>query len=172
MVELKSKTPLEGLLPITAGACSVVEELPTQMTSITPLGDPAKLGLTLPNPERMTSSGDTRVLWFGRNEFLLMDAAPTDEMRAHAAVVDQSDAWAVAILSGATSEAVLARLVPVDLRVESFPIGSSIRTQLQHLNVSLTRTGDDSFMILAFRSMAQSLVAELKTAMEHVAARG
>ena len=37
---------------------------------------------------------------------------------------------------------------------------------------SITRLGADDFQIMVFRSMAATLVGELKTAMEAVAARG
>ena len=40
------------------------------------------------------------------------------------------------------------------------------------LNASITRTGAETFLILVFRSMAETLRHDLKEAMEAVAARG
>ena len=40
------------------------------------------------------------------------------------------------------------------------------------MNASITRIGEDTFMIAVFRSMAQTLVHDLRTALEAVAARG
>jgi sarcosine oxidase subunit gamma len=42
---------------------------------------------------------------------------------------------------------------------------------LKHMNVGLARTGPDRFEIIAFRSMAKTLVHDLETAMKDVAAR-
>lgn len=169
MVELKAKTPCEGLLPVEIGNCRLEEHSPGPMVLITPLG---KVSLKLPAPGQMIDGGDHRLLWFGRNEYLMMGATPPEGMNDQAALVDQSDGWAVVMLSGAGAEDVLARLVPIDLRATAFPEGSATRTQLQHQNIAIARGGADQFMILAFRSMAHSLVHDLKTAMEHVAARG
>ncbi len=111
-------------------------------------------------------------MWFGRDLVLLIGPEPHGSLARHAAIVDQSDAWAVVRLQGAGAEAVLARLVPVDLRAAHFKRGHTLRSQLQHMNVSITRVAADAFQIMAFRSMAQTLVHDLKTAMEGVAARG
>lgn len=180
MVELVAKTPCEGLLPLTIGTGRLEEVIAGPLTSISPLGDEAALSkalkakhkIALPDVGQMTEAGGVRCLWFGRGEVLLMGAAPDPSLADHAAVVDQSDAWACVALSGPPSEAALARLVPVDMRAAHFAPGSAIRTQLQHLNVAIARTGTDSFLILAFRAMAHTLVHDLKTGLEHVAARG
>ncbi len=92
-------------------------------------------------------------------------------MAAHAALTDQSDAWAMVRLEGAAAEDVLARLVPVDLRQSVFKRGHTARTMLQHMAVSITRISGEAFLILAFRSMAGTLVHDLETAMKGVAAR-
>lgn len=74
-------------------------------------------------------------------------------------------------LKGAGAVDVLARLVPVDLREDRFKRGHTLRTQLYHMSASITKTGADTFVILVFRSMASTLVHDMKTAMEAVAAR-
>ena len=76
------------------------------------------------------------------------------------------------LLSGAASVDVLARLVPVDLRRTAFPQGHTCRTLVNHMTASVTRQDEDAFLILVFRSMAQTLVEELHEAMEAVALRG
>ena len=75
-------------------------------------------------------------------------------------------------LRGARAVDVLARLVPVDLRAAQFKRGHTVRTDLMHMTASITATGANTFLILVFRSMAQTLVHDLKTAMEGVASRG
>jgi heterotetrameric sarcosine oxidase gamma subunit len=57
------------------------------------------------------------------------------------------------------------------MRMSAFAVGATARTQLGHMNASITRTGDDTFLIAVFRSMAATLVHDLTTALEAVAAR-
>ncbi|MEL6839146.1 MAG: sarcosine oxidase subunit gamma, partial [Pseudomonadota bacterium] len=73
--------------------------------------------------------------------------------------------------SGAGVEDVLARLVPVDLRLATFKTGHTARTMLGHMSVAISRVGAQSFEIMAMRSMAGTLVHELETAMRSVALR-
>ena len=108
----------------------------------------------------------------GCMQALLTGAAVSDELSRFAGITDQSDAWATVLLSGDAAEDVLARLVPVDLRLQQFPPNQTARTMVQHMNASVTRVADHAFLIMVFRSMAQTLAHELETAMESVAARG
>ena len=101
-----------------------------------------------------------------------MLAGPPPAPLAEAALTDQSDGWAVIRLTGAGCEAVLARLVAVDLRPGHFRRGHTLRTLLFHAPASLTRIGAHGFEIMVFRSMAASAVHELGVAMKSVAARG
>ncbi|MGJ8544879.1 MAG: sarcosine oxidase subunit gamma [Sulfitobacter sp.] len=179
MVELKAKTPCAGLLPLGIGAARLVEVDPGHLTSLQPLGAAAGLsgalhaahGMEYPEPGRSTGKTGARCIWFGRGEALLMGPAPDAGLAAHGAVVDQSDAWAVVTLSGAGAVDVLARLMPLDLRAHVFKEGYTARTQLVHMACSVTRVGPESFMIAVFRSMAGTLVHDLRGAMQAVAAR-
>jgi sarcosine oxidase subunit gamma len=62
--------------------------------------------------------------------------------------------------------------VPVDLRAAQFGPGATARTELAHMAASVTRLEDGAFLVMVFRSMAQTLLHDLKSAMEAVAARG
>ncbi len=179
MVELKVLNPIESKLPLSIGG-SLLKALDVgTLTSLSPLADPAALsealeaahGVALPKPGQSTGGEEARCLWFGRTEFLLSGPVPNEDLAKNGIVVDLSDAWCAVTLSGAACENVLARLIPLDVRSRAFPVGATARTQLQHMNVSITRIGGDRFMILAFRSMAETLVHDLKNAMEGVAAR-
>lgn len=180
MVELTSKSPFDGLLPLEIGSVRLAEMDAGVLTSLSPFEDTASLsealerahGVKWPAPNRAPGKEGARCLWFGHKEALLVGPEPDPSLAAHAAVVDQSDAWAVVTLEGAGAEDVLARLVPVDLRATRFKRGHTIRSQVLHMNASITRTGADRFMILVFRSMAQTLLHDLKQAMAGVAARG
>lgn len=182
MVELQEVSPCAGLVPVTLGQVRLEEMAVGQMTSLSPFGDASALsaaleaghGVAWPKAGRSTSTvkDGVRCIWFGRNEALLIGPAPDRALGKAAAVVDQSDAWAVVSLQGLGSVDVLARLVPVDLRAASFKQGHTARTQLLHMSASITKLGPDHFMIMVFRSMAASLVHDLKQAMAAVASRG
>ncbi|MCH2066374.1 MAG: sarcosine oxidase subunit gamma [Shimia sp.] len=181
MVELLAKTPCEGLLPISVGNVSLAEDLPVSLTMLTVhkgrLEACSELlksahGMAMPKPNRATGTAAARAIWFGRDQAMLVGPAPNWSLKNEAAVVDQSDAWAVVKLEGVGAEDVLARLVPVNVRTATFKRGHTARTMLGHMTVSITRVGEQAFQIMAFRSMAKTLVHDLQRAMESVAARG
>ncbi|WP_424979413.1 sarcosine oxidase subunit gamma [Leisingera sp. S232] len=181
MAELTAKSPCDGLLPVTIGGMSLTEEQPGNMWIVAPFkGQQDTLskaledahGMAFPAVNRTTGKVGSRAVWFGRDMALLMGPVPDAKLAKHAALTDQSDAWAVVKLDGNGAEDVLARLVPVDLRPQVFKRGHTVRTELKHMMASVTRTGPQALQILVFRSMAKTLVHDLKTAMEAVAARG
>lgn len=187
MAELKAKTPYET---VTGGASGpermevtpfVAQEVdPGRMTSLAPykeqraaLSDAlhAAHGVAFPQPNRMTSQHNAHALWFGRDMALLIGPEPDTSLAAHAALTDQSDAWAVVDLSGPGVDEVLARLVPVDLRPQVFRRGHTARTLIGHMSASVTRTGPESFRLMVFRSMIKTLFRELHHAMIGLSAR-
>ncbi len=179
MVDLRETSACAGLLPMELGAVVLEEMAFARMTSLSPYGDVSVLsaamqtahGVAWPKPNRSTGKDGARCIWFGRGEALLIGPEPDAALAKHAAVVDQSDAWAVVTLSGAGTIDVLARLVPMDLRDGAFKRGHTARTMLGHMNASITKLGADRFMIMVFRSMAGTLVHDLKQAMAAVASR-
>lgn len=180
MVELKETSACAGLLPVTIGSVTLEEMAAERMTAIAPFGDGLAFsgvlenahGMAWPAPNRSTGKDGARCIWFGRGEALLIGPAPDAALRKTAAVVDVSDAWAVVSLQGAGAVDVLARLVPVDLRAGTFKRGHTVRTQVMHMSASITQAGPDRFRIMVFRSMAGTLVHDLKQAMAAVASRG
>ena len=176
VVTLSATTPCAGMLPLTIGTVTVTEVDPGYLTALAPakgLGAALKTahGLDLPGPGQATGSDTARAIWFGRAHVLLMGPAPDPALADHAALTDISDGWAVVRLDGAGATQVLARLTPIDLRAHVFQPGHTARTELFHMQSSITRLGDEAFLIMVFRSMAQTLVHDLRTAMEGVAAR-
>jgi heterotetrameric sarcosine oxidase gamma subunit len=127
------------------------------------------LGLGFPAPNTFARKNEARIVWTGRDQaFLIGVAAPALE---GAALTDQSDGWAVLSVSGPAAVEVLARLVPVDLRLAAFPVGAAIRSGLNHMNAVILRTGDYAVEIMVFRSMARTAWHELETTMHMVSAR-
>lgn len=181
VAELIAKTPCEGMLPLEIDGLVLQEVDPEIMTSIMPFKGrqshvadvlTATHGLDYPAPNGTSTANGQQLIWFGRDQLLLVGPKPAPELAEHAALCDQSDGWAVVTLKGSRAEDVLARLVPVDLRLPAFAVGQTARTLLQHMTVSITRLDERTFRIMAFRSMAGSLVHDLRSAMEGVAARG
>lgn len=173
---LTAVPPCAGLLPVRIGRVTLTEVDPGHLTALAPAkGLDAALqsahGLTMPGPGQATGSDSARAIWFGRAHILLMGPAPDPALADHASLTDISDGWAVVRLEGAGAADVLARLTPIDLRPHVFQPGHTARTELFHMQASITRLQADVFLIMVFRSMARSLVHDLKTAMEGVAAR-
>ncbi len=178
MPSLIEKSACDGLLPRVSRGM-VLSELPfVQMTSVAPLKGKVRalraalksIGIGWPAPGRSVTSGTAAILWTGMDQAFLLGADP-DALEGLAALSDQSDGWARIRLKGPGSAAVLARLVPLDLRPAAFAEGQVARSGLNHMMMILLRSGAESFDIMVFRSMAASAVHELHQAMEAVAAR-
>ena len=128
-----------------------------------------QLGLRLPAVGRRKTAGDVICQWIGHDAWIV--SAPVT-LAGLAAVTDQSDGYATLEIAGPSVEAVLAHLVPLDLRAATFKVNHSARSLLGHLPVAITRTGAQAFEVMVMRSMAASLVHDLQEAMTGVAARG
>ncbi|MGB5866130.1 MAG: sarcosine oxidase subunit gamma [Sulfitobacter sp.] len=179
MDSLSSISPCAGLLPLTIGALTIVEYEAGPIISVSPFSSVSKskleraLGIPFPAPGQSIVSGSARCIWVGQGEALLIGAPPpAAKLGTYAAVVDQSDAWALVTLRGTGGADALARLVPVDLRLSRFAVDATVRTQVGHMNASITRLDAETYLIAVFRSMAGTLVHDLQRALEAVAARG
>lgn len=176
MPELIAKSALEGRR-VTLGTVTLAEADPGTITSVAVLPGQAKavakglktLGLAMPPANSFSEKKGARIIWAGRDQvFLVGCAAPEID---GAALTDQTDGWTTLSLSGAGAVDVLARLVPVDLRLGSFPVGGALRTGLNHMNAVILRTGDHAVEIMVFRSMARTAWHELETTISMVSAR-
>ncbi|MBM3612900.1 MAG: sarcosine oxidase subunit gamma, partial [Alphaproteobacteria bacterium] len=131
MAELIALSPLAGHVPLTVGRFDLTEADLGPIHSVAPLPgrraalDAALLaaGFVFPAPPEMREGPAGRMVWAGRDLAFLMGAAPSDAVRAAAAVTDQSDGWAALRLSGRGIADVLARLVPVDCGDGPLPPG-------------------------------------------------
>ncbi|MEL6450049.1 MAG: sarcosine oxidase subunit gamma [Pseudomonadota bacterium] len=181
MAELIAKTPLDGMAPLTVGTVTLTEVALGTLTSVAPYNGRAQAaaealkaahGMAWPAANRATGKEGARAIWFGRDMVLLAGPQADAGLAAHAALTDQTDAWTTVTLTGQGAEDVMARLTPVDLRAATFKRGHTARSQIQHMNGSITRVGADTFLLMVFRSMAGTLRHDLQRAMESVAARG
>ncbi len=180
MVKLIARSALDGLVPVSTGTVTMTEVILDPMTLIAPFkgqlqrvdavlraGD----GLGFPAPNRMEVSDDIRILWAGQGRALLIGADAPAGLNGLAALTDQADSYACARVSGADASDVLARLVPVDLRLPQFAVGHTVRTFVNHMMGSVTRVSADAFEVMVMRSMGRTLVHELAEAMTAVDAR-
>lgn len=179
MANLIEKSALTGLLPVTRGGLtlSARDDL-APITSIAPFAASGaqvatrlrKIGLDWPAPNQSVTGQGAACLSAGRGQaFLLGRAAP--DLGGLAAMTDQSDGWAVMTLSGPRCREALARLVAVDMRDATFPVGQVVRTGLGHMMAMLWRRAAETVDIFVFRSMAVTAVHEIDTAMKALAAR-
>ena len=180
MAELIAQEPCAGLgLPLERDRCRLSALEFAQITALQPLPGQVPgvdaalrpLGLRFPGPGESVGKAGVRIVWAGRETAFLIGAAAPDGLRAHAALSDQSDGWAGLRLEGADSAAVLARLLPLDLRLNGFPPGHAARAPLNHMQALILRTGEEAFDLRVFRSMAGTAVHELEAAMRGIAAR-
>lgn len=176
MPELIAKSALDGrsltvgsvvLSEIEVGPITSIAAFPGEATTVAK--GLKRLGLAMPEPNAMLVKDGARIIWTGRDQaFLIGVAAPDLE---GVAVTDQSDGWAVLSLSGADAVDVLARQLPIDLRLSAFPVGQVLRTQVNHMNAIVLRLDATTFQIMVFRSMARTAWHELEDAMHMVSAR-
>jgi len=174
--ELIAKSALDGR-SLTLGHVTLTEAEPGPITSVAVYPGQGKavakglktLGLAMPAPNSFAEKKGARIVWTGREQAFLIGVAPP--VLKGAAVTDQSDGWTVLALSGAGAVDVLARLVPLDLRLTACPVGTALRSQVNHMNAVILRTGDHAFEILVFRSMARTAWHEIEAAMQMLAAR-
>jgi heterotetrameric sarcosine oxidase gamma subunit len=178
VANLIATAPLGYVKPVVLAGTTLAQMDWAAITSIAPFagrqGDVdkalSKLGLTFPAPNTFVAAGSVRAAWTGRAQAFLLGADCPDLGDA-AAVTDQSDAWARFSLAGPAAVDVLARYVPIDLRLAALPVGASVRSALYHVPLCLMRLGDQAFEVMVFRSMAQTAWHELETALRILAAR-
>lgn len=176
MVDLKAVSAFQDVAAKQFGTVTVGPAGKRVMTLIAPFAGqtPAltkameiALGLGFPEPGGVTAAGDIRCVWMGRDQAMLIGTAPHEDWQWPALISDQSDGWAVLHVSGPEAADVLARSVPMDVRA----MGGTARTQCAHIPISVTRVGPESFEVMCFRSMAQSLFREITHSAGLLAAR-
>lgn len=105
------------------------------------------------------------VSWAGPDQFYISapgrgEGALYRELQATldgiAAVTDQSHGRVFIRIVGKKARAVLAKGTPIDLHTDEFLIGKSALTQMAHVGIHLSRTGEDEFMLSVFRGFSES----------------
>ncbi len=125
----------------------------------------AATGAGVPAQRKVTVGDKGKVAWMSPDElFVVVDydtvldtvATLTEALEgSHALVANVSDARAVFEISGAGSRDALAKLAPVDLSRDVFAADEIRRTRIAQVAAAFWPTGEDSFEIVCFRSVAQ-----------------
>jgi sarcosine oxidase subunit gamma len=126
-------------------------------------------GLTVPTTPSFVASGGITLSCLAPGRFVAtadrdsgLVARLTAALATVAALTDQSDLWHYFVLSGAAAPEALARLVPIDLAPQSFPVGALSLTRAGHLNVRLWHLGAGSYELAVSRSYADDLRHDLE----------
>lgn len=80
---------------------------------------------------------------------------------ASALVTDQSNGRVILTIEGPDCRAILAKIVPVDLHPDAYPVGHSGNVFFAHVSAGLARIGTDRFEISLMRSFALFAFEEL-----------
>lgn len=173
----------EGLVKIT--------ELPPQgMVNVRgDLDDPAfqaavaeAAGVAFPGMLGASCVGGKGVLWMAPDEVMILagrDAAAglarsLAERVAdmHALVVDVSDARSHFEVQGRAVRDVLAKLAPLDMAPEAFPMGQLRRTRFAQVAAGVWLRDNSTAQVFCFRSVAQYMADLLSTAADEAASVG
>ena len=109
--------------------------------------------------QTLTDMKEVEVHWAGADQYYIYNAPYTElkqQLEGLASLTDQSHGRVVLRISGPKSRAVLAKGTAVDLHESKFPIGKSALTQMAHVSVHLTRSGDNEFTLSVFRGFSES----------------
>lgn len=82
------------------------------------------------------------------------------------AMTEQSDSWVVLALYGPLVRHTLERICPIDCSATAMPVGTTVRTVIEHLGTIILRRPDDSngnpcFWLLSARSSAASFLSTI-----------
>jgi methylglutamate dehydrogenase subunit D len=115
---------------------------------------------------KLVSDAMKTAMWAGADQYYVEGVSAAElkqKLGANASVIDQSHGRVMIRISGPKVRDVLAKGTPVDLHTEQFPIGKSAMTQMAHVGVHLTRTGEDEFTLSVFRGFSESFWEWLTT---------
>jgi sarcosine oxidase subunit gamma len=121
-------------------------------------------GLTLPDGPRRVAGASLAAIGTAPGAWLFTARSPDPRwaqglgrvLQGLASVADQSDAYIAVRLAGPAAGAILAKGIGLDLHPEAFPVGAAAVTTAAHLGLILWREEADAYVVLSFRSYAES----------------
>ncbi len=156
-----------GAWSLTENAGLALASLALRRGAVAPL----PFGIALPGPGLWAAGQGVAAFWTGPGQWFVEAEGRAEEdfardLAQHApgcSVTEQTDGWACFEIEGPEIEALMARLVNID--VAGFGPGSATRTALEHMSVFVIRRAADRLAVLGMRSSAGSLWHALDTAM-------
>ena len=118
-------------------------------------------GMARPAQGQVSVQGDERLVWAGRDRYLLTtnrsDLADNDGVYA----TDQTYGKTQLLITGEDARALLSRGLPLDIDEGQFAIGEVQHSHINHIGVSVIRNNDVSgqpqFEVWVMRGFAKSL---------------
>lgn len=130
-------------------------------------------GVAIPKAGKVARKDAGGVLWMSPDELLLIvpyadvqnviARLDQDLNKHHVLMADVSDARVVFRLDGPNAAQILARVCPVDLHADSFPVGALRRTRMAQVAAAFWRD-ETGFEVVCFRSVADYVEALLVNA--------
>ncbi len=181
---LIEQSPLDGFKTVI-GTIEIAEVADKALVSVsTPLGGEDALrvalksafGADVPAVGRSTSGNDCSCLGLARDQFfMLMDhsghwpeKSVATALNGTGYTTDQSDSWVMLRVSGVDVREALARICPLDLHADIFPVGHVARTSMEHLGVLIFATGDDEFLLMSARSSSASFLHAVEVSARNI----
>jgi sarcosine oxidase subunit gamma len=130
------------------------ENVDTQVATMT--------GMTVPTQGLVTVQGDERLVWIGRDRYLL--TTQRTDLADHEGVyaTDQTYGKTQLLITGEDARALLARGLPLDIDEGQFAIGEVQHSHINHIGVSVIRnanvSGQPQFEVWVMRGFAKSLM--------------
>jgi len=135
----------------------------------------ARFGASLPEAGKSSQGKGVSFHWCGAEQwYAIADGMAEgalyrdlkEALAGLASCSEQSHGRVILRVAGPKARAVLAKGTPVDLHVSQFAVGDSAVTQMAHVGVHLTRTGDDAFELSVFRGFSANFWDWLTTMSE------
>ena len=129
------------------------ENVDTQVATMT--------GMTVPTQGLVTVQGDERLVWIGRDRYLL--TTQRTDLADHEGVyaTEQTYGKTQLLITGEDARALLARGLPLDIDEGQFAIGEVQHSHINHIGVSVIRnanvSGQPQFEVWVMRGFAKSL---------------
>ena len=136
----------------------------------------AAFGAGLPEIGKTAQGGDVMLMRLGPDQAFAVFTHPTPDaervvagkLNGAAYTTDQTDVWCALELSGEGSRDVLERICPLDLHDSAFATGDVARTVMEHLGVIITRSGQDSWLLMSASSSAGTFLHAIETSIKNV----
>ena len=124
----------------------------------------AKYGIMAPNPRRMVKGNGLILQWCADQQYYAITEGRGEgelyaelkaELEGLASLSDQSHGRVVIAAAGPAARAVLAKGSGVDFHRREFPVNSAVPTQMAHIGVHVSATGEDAFELSLFRGFSE-----------------